>query len=257
MFNEFVADVHGRFAGTGFVDVSYTRSSSKDDTQVYPENSNPQQYYGPSNWDAPNRLSATFSYEFAGLNHGEGAVGRTTGGWGISGTVVGQSGYPFTVDTTAAYNVAGEASGLCGAGLSAKAACGDYNADGDNFDYPNVASYTQLHGRKDFLPLNRGGTGGIFPNGATQFTQPTVGTEGNERENLFRSYGFFETNASLHKLTTIHEKIAAEFRVEIFNVFNHPNLNAPDAGVTDGASFGVSGGQYEQRWIQLGANIKF
>jgi hypothetical protein len=48
-----------------------------------------------------------------------------------------------------------------------------------------------------------------------------------------------------------------EFRLEIFNVFNHPNLNAPDAGVTDGASFGVSSSQKEQRWIQLGANIKF
>jgi len=114
-----------------------------------------------------------------------------------------------------------------------------------------------LHGRKDFLPLNRGGTGGIFPNGGNAIHSTHCRDRGNERENLFRSYGFFETNASLHKLTTIHEKIAAEFRVEIFNVFNHPNLNAPDAGVTDGASFGVSGGQYEQRWIQLGANIKF
>jgi hypothetical protein len=258
VFNEFVADVHGRFAGTGFVDVSYTRSSSKDNSQVYPENSNPQQYYGPSNWDAPNRLSSTFSYEFRGLNEGKGAVGRTTGGWGLSGTVIGQSGYPFTVGNPNPFNPKGYTSGVCGAGLTAfTAACGDYNADGDNNDYPNVTSYAQLKGRKNFLPLNRGGTGGIFPNEATQFTQPTVGTEGNEQENLFRGPGFFETNASLHKLTTIHQKISAEFRVEIFNVFNHPNLDAPDTNVTDGASFGVSGGQHEQRWIQLGANIKF
>jgi len=259
VFNEFVADVHGRFASKAFVDVSYTRSKSKDNSQVFPENSTPQRYYGPSNWDAPNRLSGTLSYEFLGLNRGEGAVGRATGGWGISGTVVGQSGYPFTVDTNEAFNVTGYsgASPTCGAGLSAEAACGDYNADGDNFDYPNVASYAQLHGRKNFLPVDRGGTGGIFPNGAAQFTQPTVGTEGNEGENLFRSYGFFETNASLHKLTNIREGVGVEFRLEIFNLFNHPNLNAPDAGVTDGASFGVSSSQKEQRWIQLGANIKF
>jgi hypothetical protein len=260
VFNEFVADVHGRFAGTGFVDVSYTRSSSKDDTQVYPENSNPQQYYGPSNWDAPNRLSSTFSYEFRGLNEGKGAVGRATGGWGLSGTVVGQSGYPFTVNTTATYNVKGATNGTCGAGLSAEAACGDYNADGDNNDNPNVSSYTQLHGRKNFLPLSRGGTGGIFPNGATQFTQPAVGTEGNEQENRFRDFGFFETNVSLHKLTTIHEKIGAEFRVEIFNLFNHPNLSGLSGSSIDptsGAAFGTASSQYEQRWIQLGANIKF
>jgi hypothetical protein len=261
-FNEFVADVHGRFAGTAFVDVSYTRSSSKDNSQVYPENTNPQQYFGPSNWDAPNRLSSTFSYDIPGFNKGEGVAGRVTGGWGLSGTVIGQSGYPFTVGTGLPFNVSAytstpTAAAVCGAGLSAEAACGDYNADGDNNDYPDVASYTQLKGRKNFLPLNRGGTGGIFPNGATQFIQPTVGTEGNEKENLFRSYGFFETNASLRKLTTIHEKIAVEFRAEIFNVFNHPNLNGPDTGVTDGAAFGVSSGQHEQRWIQLGASIKF
>jgi hypothetical protein len=257
-FNEFVADVHGRFAGTGFVDVSYTRSSSKDNSQVYPDNTNPQRYFGPSNWDAPNRISSTFSYDLRGFNKGEGVLGRATGGWGLSGTVIGQSGYPFTVNSTNSFNPKGYTSGVCGAGLSAfKAPCGDYNADGDNSDYPDVASYSQLKGRKNFLPLNRGGTGGIFPNAITQFLQPTVGTEGNENENLFRSPGFFETNASVHKLTTIHEKISAEFRVEIFNVFNHPNLDAPDSDINDGASFGVSGGQHEQRWIQLGANIKF
>jgi hypothetical protein len=261
-FNEFVADVHGRFAGTGFVDVSYTRSSSRDNSQVYPENTDPQRYFGPSNWDAPNRLSATFNYDVRGLGNDKGLVGRATGGWGLSGTVIGQSGYPFTVSSGNSYNVAGYTStittpAVCGSALTAEAPCGDYNADGDNNDYPNVSSYTQLKGRKNFLPLNRGGTGGVFPNGKTQFTQPTVGTEGNENENLFRGPGFFETNASLHKLTTIHEKIGAEFRVEVFNVFNHPNLDTPDSNVNDGANFGVSGGQHEQRWIQLGANIKF
>jgi hypothetical protein len=117
-----------------------------------------------------------------------------------------------------------------------------------------------LHGRKNFLPLNRGGTGGIFPNGATQFTQPTVGTEGNELENQFRDYGFFETNVSLHKLTAVREGIGLEFRAEIFNLFNHPNLSGlggANIDPTAGAAFGTASSQLEQRWIQLGANIKF
>jgi hypothetical protein len=87
-----------------------------------------------------------------------------------------------------------------------------------------------------------------------------VGTEGNEQENRFRDFGFFETNVSLHKLTTIHEKIGAEFRVEIFNLFNHPNLSGLSGSSIDptsGAAFGTASSQYEQRWIQLGANIKF
>jgi hypothetical protein len=96
-FNAFTADVRGRFAGTGFIDVSYTRSSSLDDTQVFPTWTDPNRYFSPSNWNAPNRLSVTGNYELPGLNQGQGVVGRLTGGWGISGMIVGQSGYPFFV----------------------------------------------------------------------------------------------------------------------------------------------------------------
>jgi len=257
-YNAFIADVHGQFAGTGFVDVSYTRSASKDNSENYPVNNDPQQYYGPSNWDVPNRLSATFSYELRGFNQGQGPVGHITGGWGVSGTVVSQSGYPFSVDAYSSYNVTGYggAGALCGAGLAAQNPCGDYNADGDNFDAPDVASYAEPHTRKDFLPVGiAGGKGGVF-RGSTAFTQPAVGTEGNEKENLFRNPGFFGTNASIHKTTQIREDIAAEFRFEIFNLFNHPNLQGVDTNVNDGG-FGEVFGQNEPRWFQLGANIKF
>jgi hypothetical protein len=84
-----------------------------------------------------------------------------------------------------------------------------------------------------------------------------VGTEGNELENRFRDYGFFETNVSAHKLTAVREGIGLEFRAEIFNLFNHPNLQGPNVDPTSGAAFGTAGSQNEQRWIQLGANVKF
>ncbi|MGB6547162.1 MAG: TonB-dependent receptor, partial [Candidatus Acidiferrales bacterium] len=90
-------DLRGR-AKNGFFDVSYTRSSSKDDAGVYPGNpEDPSQYYGPSPWDVPNRLSVSFTYTLTGLKHGQGAVGKLTGGWGLSGVSYYQTGYPFTV----------------------------------------------------------------------------------------------------------------------------------------------------------------
>ena len=52
-------------------------------------------------------------------------MGKATGGWGVSGTSIYQTGYPFTV-----FNFASFTGG------------GDYNADGDNLDYPNAGSYT-------------------------------------------------------------------------------------------------------------------
>src|SRR5215475_8865345 len=97
-------DLKGRF-GRGFVDASYTRSSSKDDGLNYPNSEllNPQQYYGPSATDAPNRFSLSLNYSLKGLNNGAGAIGHLTGGWGVSGTSIYQSGSPFTVVTANSY----------------------------------------------------------------------------------------------------------------------------------------------------------
>lgn len=251
-FNSFIADLRGRFAGTGFVDVSYTRSASKDDTQVYPTWSNPSQYYGPSNWDAPNRLSATFNYQFRGLNAGKGLVGRTTGGWGVSGTVISQSGYPFTVANYTGFIPVCNNNPAVACTATSKLTGnrgGDYNADGDALDYPNVSSYSIPHSRQDFLK-------GVFKNNASQVSAPSFGSEGSETFNGFRGPSFFETNASLSKLTTIREDLKLEFRFDFFNLFHNVNLTNPDVSMTD-STFGQSTSQYEPRWIQIGANIKF
>ena len=64
-YNGVTFDLRGRARGM-FFDVSYTRSSSKDDADNYPTAINPHQFYGPSPWDAPHRLSLTANYTFPG-----------------------------------------------------------------------------------------------------------------------------------------------------------------------------------------------
>jgi hypothetical protein len=232
-YNAFITDLRGRFARTGFVDVSYTHSASRDNTQVYPDNTNPNRYYAPSIWDAPNRVSFTGNYEIPGFNQGAGFFGRVTGGWGVSATSVMQAGTPFTVFNSASY-----------------ARGGDYNADGDNNDYPNVSSYDISHDRKVMIGS------GVFA-GSSAITAPAQGTStGNENYDGFRNAAFFETDANVYKETRIHESMSLQMRFEFFNVFNHPNLQ----GVTNdlsNANFGKVTNQYQPRWIQLGASFKF
>jgi hypothetical protein len=107
-------DVKGRFS-RGFVDASYTRSSSKDDGLNYPNSEllNPQQYYGPSVTDAPNRFSLSLNYSLKGLNNGSGAIGHLTRGWGISGTSIFQSGYPLTAVNNNGFVAVCQSGGLC------------------------------------------------------------------------------------------------------------------------------------------------
>lgn len=243
-FNAGVFGIRARFAKNGFVNAYYTRSSSQDDTQVYPVAINPHQYYGPSIWDATNRLSLTWSYMLPGVNKGHGLTGRITGGWTVSGTTILQSGQPFTVNTTATFQPIKDASGKI-TGITA--ASGDYNADGFNNDYPNVASYQMGNGRHDYLT-------GVFPR--SNFTVPTLGTEGNEKWGQFRNPGFAETDASLSKETLITERVRVQLRFEFFNLFNRVNLNGVNANLSS-ATFGRSTSQLNPRWIQIGARLSF
>jgi hypothetical protein len=245
-FNALIAGVQTRFAKNGFLNAYYTRSSSKDDTQVYPVATNPYQYYGPSIWDSPNRLSLTASYTIPGLNKGHGLAGQLTGGWTASGTNILQSGHPFTVNTTASFQPVRDANGNI-TGISA--ASGDYNADGVNNDYPNVTSYNMATGRQTLLS-----TTGAFPK--SNFTVPTLGTEGNERWGQFRNPGFAETDASLSKNANVTERLRLQLRFEFFNIFNRVNLGGISSNLSS-STFGRVTSQLNPRWIQIGAKIIF
>jgi hypothetical protein len=243
-FQSVIIGVRTRFARNGFINAYYTRSSSQDDTQVYPVATNPMQYYGHSIWDSPNRFSMTASYMIPGMNKGQGLVGRVTTGWAASAVTILQSGHPFTVNTTATFQPLRDANGNI-TGLSPNS--GDYNADGYNNDYPNVTSYEMLTGRQNYL------TGSIF---RSNFTVPTLGTEGNEKWGQFRNPGYAETDLNISKDTAITERVRLQLRFEFYNVFNRVNLGGINANLTS-ASFGKSTSQLNPRNIQFGARISF
>ena len=253
-YNGVFFDLKGRVS-RGFVDASYTRSSSKDDGLAYPSPDNSSQYYAPSNFDVPNRFSLSFNYSLKGLNDGKGALGYMTGGWGISGTSIFQSGYPLTAQNNNSYipvcqNTAVNAPkcpSLANPAVGYAPGSGDYNADGNNLDYPNATSYQQSTDNKTWLT-------GAIPK--TDFATPTFGSEGNEKPMQFRGPNFFETNANFYKDTPIAEGISFQFRFELFNVFNRANYANVDTNIPDG-SFGAARGSHAPRFFQLGGRISF
>lgn len=242
-YNALILALQGRFSRT-FFNASYTRSSSWDDTQVYPSYINVHQWYGPSIWNAPNRFSLTWNYTLPNVAQDQGFLGRVGSGWIISGTAIIQSGYPFTVSTNAPFEPVTNSSGQY---VGYKPGSGDYNADGDNFDFPDAANYSQGNSRHAFL-------NGIFSAG--QFPQPTFGEEGNENYDRFVGPNFNEWDTGLLKNTKIAESVNFEFRFEVFNTFNRPNLINVDNNLPDG-NFGKATGQDTPRFVQLGGNITF
>jgi len=186
-------------------------------------------------------------------------VGYVTGGWGISGTSIFQSGYPLTAGNTNSYQP------VCTAGnpnpcpsaanpaIGYAPGSGDYNADGNNFDYPNATSYSQLTDNKAWLT-------GAIPK--SDFAVPTFGTGGgNERPMQFRGPNFIETNVNFYKDTRITERVNFQVRFEFFNLFNRANYawngtTGIDTNFPDG-NFGRATASHEPRFWQLGGRISF
>src|SRR5580704_10818393 len=261
-YDALIFDFRGHFS-RGYLDASYTRSSSKDDGLYYPNSAglNPQQYYGPSIFDVPNRFSLSFNYSLKGMNGGKGAVGYLTGGWGISGTSIFQSGYPLTVNNTNGFLAvcrSGALSNVTGCSatdpaVAYQAGSGNYNADGETAaSYPDALSYHQLTSNNAWLT-------GAIPK--SDFAVPTFGQNGNERSTQFRGPNFIETNVNFYKDNRSTERVNFQFRFELFNLFNRANYawngtTGLDVNFPDG-NFGQATASHEPRFWQLGGKISF
>jgi hypothetical protein len=112
----------------------------------------------------------------------------------------------------------------------------------------------------------------LLPNGIGQF-----GTMG---RNIFRDLGFHNIDFSVSKNFRFGERLKAQFRAEMFNVFNHPNFANPNGATSgygqnafadpsvvgsfgcgcatpDSASFNPVLGSGSARAIQLGLKFTF
>ena len=228
-YNGVTFDLRGRARGM-FFDVSYTRSSSKDDADNYPTAINPHQFYGPSPWDAPHRLSLTANYTFPEYTTGGAVMNLLASGWGVSAIGIYQSGYPLTVITDAPFT-----------------AGGDYNADGDNYDFPDVTNYDMRRSQEDYL------TNGVFTPG--QFTAPAPGTTGNQKPGQFRQPNFAQTDLAFYKRTRFVDRLSLELRLEFYNIFSNENLYLDNNLASPG--FGKAISQQLPRWWQVGAKLSF
>ena len=272
----FIFALKGKLGAHGFLTASYTRSAAKDDWNNYPEgyvggsgtSYNFKQFYSPSPWDAPNRFSLGWSYDIPGLRNGNGFTRRLTSGFNLSAITILQSGNPFYVNAenplslvdTAGVTVtqANYQSELAAGHFAYAANSGNYAADGDNNNVPNVVSYKQKTDRKSYEYT------GIVDSGIithSQFAQPAFsasGTEGNEKIDQFRNPGYADSDLTVKKTTNIAEHVSLELRLDTFNLFNRVNLNGVDANYNDAsAGFGTTSSTLFPRYLQLAARINF
>jgi hypothetical protein len=73
---------------------------------------------------------------------------------------------------------------------------------------------------------------GCYANGKSALLPPPFGTFGTMGRNIFRDTGFHNADLSISKAFKFGERMRAQFRVETFNIFNHPNFANPNGGTS-------------------------
>jgi hypothetical protein len=247
-YNSLQVQVNRRFAGGLTFNGNYVWSHFLDDqdsagwggrggTQVYQNAYKAAANYGNSNFDVRNALKGSLVYQ---LPVGKGKrflnsnpyLDALVGGWQTSATMVVHSGQPFTVVTTS-NNAAAD------------------NPGSSASQYPNVIGDPHLSHPTIQNWYN-----------VAAFAQPAAGTFGNEGRNSLVGPDLSEIDFSLGKNFALRERMGLQFRIDGYNVFNHPSFGIPNTGVAfaNGAptsSSAITSTTIGPRAFQLNARISF
>ena len=215
-----------RFAHGYAFGVSYTIGDSMDNSseQLTTQGSNafPQNARDFDSWFGPSdydvRHRVTANFVW-NLPLGENVIGR---GWTVSGIYTRRSGRPFTV------NQSGNNVGTNMTGLP--------NVTGDPIGPETVDQWFNL----------------------TAFQAVTSGTFGNEQRNRLTGPGFQNVDLTFQRQIKLGQRVSANLRWDIFNVFNTVNFGLPNRNISDAATFGtISSLSSDPRIMQLAVRLAF
>jgi len=239
-------------------------TNSYNDNVIETQNFNFQR--GRSDFDIHQQFTADGTWDVP-KNYHSALLRNVLGGWQFGAKFIGQTGIPFTVYTSAPFvpicsGGATLVNGGCPSGSTIVGdAGGDYNADGTNYDVPNVPSFGRhLSGRSKSQFLN-----GIFgsPKGgaaAAQFPTPALGQEGNLGRNTYDQPGYKDMDFTFEKYFGVPwffgERMKIEVKGEVFNLFNRSNLWQVNGDLSQ-STFGQVTNQLPARSFQLHLRASF
>lgn len=206
---------------------SIDNASTRSDSGVV-DSYHPDQARASSNFDQRHILNTSFVYDLP-LFKGSGLTHTLLGGWEVSGIAIFQSGQPFSV--TYGNDNGGVRNGI------------------------GLGSFLDLVGDPNAPPATKRVNGLPVLYNPAAFARPralTFGSSGRNRLNYP-----FRTNfdLGLFKSFRVRESQSVEFRIEAFNIFNHPQFNSVSTTFGDPLFLTPNGvhagriGQYSLKYI--------
>jgi hypothetical protein len=236
------------------VRAAFTHSRSLDNTPEElesnsgdaPDGRNYAAWYGPSDFDTPNRVALSYDYHLpfgrgqAMLQHGP--LSWILGNWTTSGLYTYYSGHPFQVNEND----------------------GNHNSILDPYGYttatPNLVGTAHTVGDPDcwFYASKDSACALHAPSGYTDaFATTAVGAVGNVGRNTLRGPHIDVWDAALLKDFPITEGWNAEARWEVFNVTNTPEFGQPSGNITSGGVASITSLAGDPRIMQFALRISF
>jgi hypothetical protein len=190
----------------------------------------PLRNYGNSNFDVRQMFKGQAVYELPfGLGrtyaNSNATADKVVGGWTLAGTLVAQTGNPFTPYM------------------------------GTNNSYALSSNMQQFPDVVGNPVLSNPDINGWF--NVSALTAPAAGTFGNMGRNSLFGPGLSQVGLSLLKTFVIHEEIRFDFSVNSTNILNHPSFALPDLLVGPGHVGAIRGVTVSGRHIEFIGKLKF
>jgi hypothetical protein len=241
-YNSLQISADRRYTNGLKVGAAYTLGHSEDNASdkrnILWNSYNDTNYWGPSSFDRKHVLSLYYIYDLPFWREGGSPMKSLLGGWQISGATFLRTGTPFSITRT--NDIAGVGEGANGQPVDV---VGDIHANANGQFSGGVNSGVAADQNFAFNP--------------TAFANPAPGHFGNETRNILRNPGDQQWDIALFKNFGLGGPRKIQFRTEIFNFPNHPNLSGPNTDITSpnfGRSINKDG---NRRDIQLALRFLF
>ena len=251
-YNGLQASINHRFSKGLSLRAAYTYSHSLDNSPeelesnsgAPPNGRNYASWYGSSDFDIPNRVSANYVY-YLPFGRGQsvlngGVLGYILGNFHTSGVYTYYAGHPFTVN----------------AGGTLAASLDPY---GQATAVPNVAGKPTKVSDPTcwYFAAKNKACQVLSPNLTDVYSLPAAGVVGNSGRNTLRGPRTNVFDASLLKEFPLGETRNLEFRWEVFNVTNTPEFGQPNGNFSSTAAGSITTLSGDPRVMQFALRLSF
>jgi hypothetical protein len=240
MYNGFQLSWERRFTNGSSFGVSYTLSKSMDGGSNYrdivPDTYNTSNLWGPSEYDSRHVVLINYIYAIPFMK-----ANKALGGWSLAGTAQFQTGTPCGIGTN---------NDFAGVGEFGSFGCGSEG------QFWNLTGPVTINSGAFAGPTGNASSVKYFTANVTAPATGTFNLTPGVRDSIYQP-GFQDWNLSLFKTFAINERAGFQFRAEVYDFPNHPNLSGPNLNPTSSQFGEITGKSGLQRTIQLSLRFYF